>query len=447
MSLAALLTVLGISFLAAAGCTGAASRPPSVVLIVVDTLRFDHLGAYGYDQGTSPSLDALAREGVVVERAYAAAPWTRPSVASILTGLHARRHGANAIDRPLSDDIATLAEVFSARGYRTGGVVSNVHLTREFGFAQGFDEFFESEARGHQHISSTAVTEQAKALLSEFASGDEAFFLLVHYFDPHFQYIDHPEIARAPALRGKLSGSESMNELKKLAPRLNLVELANLIGRYDEEIQVTDAGIGDLLTSLESHGIAGETIVAFTADHGEELRDHGSIGHSTLYDEVLRVPLIIRAPGLEARRIEGPVSLVSLAPTLLDLAGQEHAPMSSDGESFAAALQGEALQERTLFAEGIDLAGAIRGPYKFVRSARPARTELYNLSRDPLERKNLLKRKTDVALDLSLALKNFDLENPRKQSLEKEIDPQQREMLRQLGYVDDEDESEALSPQ
>ena len=166
-----------------ASCGQAPATQPNVLLIVIDTLRADHLGAYGYrHRDTSPAIDQFAKRATRFTRAYATAGWTRPSVGSILTGLPPASHGANTIWNHLHPDVETLAESFKAAGYSTAGVVSNRHLLKKIGFAQGFDLWDESQAQGAEHISSHQINGLALSMLDELDSAERPWFLFVHYF-------------------------------------------------------------------------------------------------------------------------------------------------------------------------------------------------------------------------------------------------------------------------
>jgi len=196
----------------AAGCggdrgaeRGGADAPANVVLVVIDTLRRDHLGLHGHARPTSPVLDRFAEGATVFDHAYATAPWTRPSVASMFTGLYPSAHGSMALNNMLPGGVETLAERFARAGYATAGIVSHVIISEKFGFDQGFALWDEEEAKGHDHLSTPGVTERALKALDALA-GEEPFFLFIHYFDPHYEYLAHPEIGFDPARGASLHG-------------------------------------------------------------------------------------------------------------------------------------------------------------------------------------------------------------------------------------------------
>ncbi|MBW2290118.1 MAG: sulfatase, partial [Deltaproteobacteria bacterium] len=390
-----------LAALLAVGC-GAEPRPPNFLFILVDTLRTDHLSAYGYERETSPALSRLVAGGVRFDRAYAAAPWTKPSVASMFTGQYPHRHGVNFVLDALPPEAVTVAERLSEAGYSTAGTVSHIFVAGKNGLDQGFDHYDSAEAGGHSHISTTGVTRRAIKLLEGF--GTDPFFLFVHYFDPHYEYRRHPEFGFAPESVGRLRGGEDIHDLRAMGADLSPEEVRFLRDVYDEEVRFTDDGIGVLLASLEAQGLADDTIVIVAADHGEEFFERGWLGHTrTVHEEVIRVPLVVRVPGDPGpgRVVTTPISLASLAPTILDFAGI----VAPDGNFQVASL-------RPLL-EGVDDAepasvrsevryvvlnrsnpqaekaafkyALIRDRYKLIKDFQAKRFELYDLFEDPGE--------------------------------------------------------------
>ncbi len=437
-------------------CAGSDARP-NVVLVVVDSLRADHLSAYGHERPT-PGIDALAAGGTLFERAYATAPWTMPSVATMLTGLHPTTHGVTNTDAVLAADVDTLAELFRAAGYRTAAVVSHHLIGRRFRFDQGFDAFDQEAAHGHKFISSELVTEKAERILRETAlsSDGRPLFLFAHYFDPHYDYRDHPEIAYARRKVGRLDGSHGIGQLRRMLADLTPAELGFLRDRYDEEILHTDRALARLFAALAELGLEEDTLVAFTADHGEEFRDHGWLGHErSLYQELLHVPLALRGPGVPAgARIAAGVSLVDLAPTLLDLAGVT-VPGVMQGSSLAPLLAGEPrAAEFRAFGE-IDYLGVEEGKpgletcrkkaivgerYKLVRDDLTGALELFDLELDPLERLDLSAADPERTAALAAELERHLLLLSRgaRRAERTTFTQAELETLRELGYVGDE---------
>ncbi len=334
--------------IAAAACSPA--KPPSVVLISVDTLRADALGAYGGLLPT-PSFDRFAREGVLFEKAFAPAPATAPSHATLFTGQQVQRHGVLRNGESLPEAATTLAEAFGAHGYATAGFVSSFVLDPRFGWGQGFAHFDatlpeNSSTMGKQKPYPGAFwTEQrfagfdrratltTEAAIEWMEKAPEPFFLFVHYFDPHAPYAPPKTFGeRSAALRFPLEG----RAVAGLAP----AQLERLVQLYHGEVLYVDDALAALLDAVarRSHD---EALVVLTADHGEGLGQHGWLEHATqLYDEQIRVPLLVRWPGRvpAGRRIATPVELADVAPTLLELAGVA-SPAPCDGRSLAAAIR------------------------------------------------------------------------------------------------------------
>ena len=335
---------------------------PNLVLVTIDTLRHDHLELYGYDRQTAPHLAALAGGGTVFEAAVAQAPETLHSLASLMTGLYPHAFDAQVGTRPafLGPAFRTLAERLGAAGYDTAGFVSNVFLKEQNGFARGFRHFDDhsgmflwgpsGRTRRAEH-----VVEPALAWLADAAP---PFFLWVHVMDPHHPYEpatpgpweDAAHAASHAARYGALSLEGYTQRLKDLRTGRRHAaqgEVTYLVGRYDAEILQVDRELGRLAERLEARGFdERNTVLVVTADHGEEFVDHGGMlhGHS-LFDELIRVPLVMRGRGIpHGKRLGGQVQLVDVTATLLDLAGLLPPAGGSpelDGVSLVPALRAE----------------------------------------------------------------------------------------------------------
>jgi arylsulfatase len=310
---------------------GACSRSPrpSIVLITIDTLRPDHLGCYGYARPTTPRIDALARQSMVFDRAYTTLPRTTQGVASILTGRYPKSHGARGLFSRLPATNLTLAEALRDSGYATAAIVSNTFLRPGQGFEQGFDTYENPETRWDAD-SAGAVTASAVRWLD--AGRDRRpFFLWVHYLDPHWRY-EPPspwDTRFDPGFDGPFTLYADLDARRftkgqvifggGLAPRV----AEHVIALYDGEIGATDAAVGTLIDRLEQ--VRGPLLVVLTSDHGESLGEHGyHFAHGEyLYEEGLRVPLLVRYPGAVAAggRSAGLVENIDIAPTILALAG------------------------------------------------------------------------------------------------------------------------------
>jgi len=441
------------------------ARPPDVLLIVVDTLRFDAVGSYGASRQTTPALDAFAQGAVRFERAYATAPWTQPSVASILTGELPSRHGLVRIGS-LPESLETLPERLAAADYARVGIVSHVLLARLHGFDQGFDRFLVSAALPiHSAISTDAVTDRAVEVLRAIEASPEErrpVFLFVHYFDPHYVYHAHPEYGWSSARSaGRLRDSRDIEDLRAISHDLTAEERDYIRALYHEEVRHTDVGIGELLGALDELGLAEGTLVIVTADHGEELLERGWLGHTrTLYDEVVRVPLLVRPPGpVRAGRVRaGPVSLTAIAPTVLDYAG-----LVAEGDPARERSLRPLLEERGAAAAGtadravvieVDFVGddarnaeknthkkaIVLGDEKLVRDDTTGVIELYDLARDPGETRDLsgARRERVRALGERLDRALAEARAGRHEARPLAPDTAAREELRALGYLEGE---------
>jgi arylsulfatase A-like enzyme len=349
---------LGLVALAFAACARPSERAtarPNLVLVSIDTLRADHLGAYGYGRATSPSIDRLAREGVVFERAYSTSNWTLPAHVSMLTGLYPTRHGAHHPRRAPAAEVGLLPEALGRRGYRSAAVVSTVaFLEKKYGLARGFEVYDDESAfparfpEASRFVSSERVHARAVELLDELGDGGAPFFLFLHYFDVHADYVPPPPFDRmfAPGDGVRLDLPESEEPRRGHAERLAAL--------YDGEIRWVDSWIGRLLDELDRRDLAGRTLVVVTADHGEEFLEHGDWLHGrNLYDTSMRVPLVVRFPGgaHAGRRVTAPVSLVDLGATLLAAAGAGDGSWQS-GIDLAPLAAGAASAPRALVAFG-----------------------------------------------------------------------------------------------
>lgn len=343
-------------------------HPSNLLLITIDTLRADHVGAYGYDRATTPRIDQLAAAGTVFERAYATSSWTLPSVTSMLTSLHPSTHACALDDARLAGGVVTLAECLQGAGFSTAAVTSHVYMARSYGLDQGFglyddDLILANRGDSHLAVSSPAISEKGMAWLTE-RSEDERWFLWLHYFDPHSNYQAHPGFLEIDGVPGPKQ-------------------------RYDSEIAWTDHHIGRVLDRLQSLGLAEDTVVIVVADHGEEFGDHGGTMHRKhLYEEVIRVPLIVSVPGAAPGRITTPVSVVDIMPTACELLGVA-APDGLQGRSLASSLGGQEPESRPILAElgrgTLAMTCVVDGFWKLIRQPNTGLSELYDLESDPGE--------------------------------------------------------------
>ena len=392
----------------------ACSRPaalPDLILMTLDTVRADRVGAYGYRRPTTPRLDRFAQGAVLCERAYSSVPITLPSHATLLTGLEPYAHGvrSNGFHR-LPDSAATLAELLRSRGYHTVAVIGGYPLARRFGLAQGFDTYDDDFGSGGAvERPASAVAQRAAAELR--AARERPIFLWAHFYDPHDPYAPPPPFDHF--------GSDTE-------------------GRYDGELASVDAGLGALLDAYAEARKNRSAVIAVVGDHGEGLGEHHEPTHALfLYDGTLRVPLVIQAPGLAAgRRWADPFPLRDLGRTLLDLMGVSTAHFP--GRSFARVLQGAeqpvlircyAETYLPLLEFGWSPLRSIReGRWKYIAAPEP---ELYDLTADPAELRNVAAQHSQEIQRLAALLPTdagrFAAAEPLK--------PEEAAKLQSLGYL------------
>ena len=435
---------------------------PNVVLVCVDTLRADAVGAYGGPVAT-PAFDALARDGVLFEQAIAPASQTTPSHATLFTGQEVLHHGSLRNAVPLDAAAETLAEVLRGAGYATAGFASSFVLDDRFGWAQGFDTYdSEFERRGETMsqrgglwakfefagFDRRAAATNAHAL-PWLAAAPEPFFLFVHYFDPHAPYGAAPDLlAGVPAGFAERAAAGRIDGLRRSLPNLRREQLAHAVRSYHAEVLAVDRALGELLAALDARGQRDRTLVVVAADHGEGLGEHGTLDHApNIYEEQLRVPLLLRWPGEIApgRRIREPVGLVDVAPTIVELVGVKFAA-ETDGRSLTAALAAGAVADpRPIVGRRRHYERAYqghRGTKFFVRSGRwkyiratEGPDELYDLLADPEEHHNLHDANPAAAARLGGILDASLARHPDR-SVAVEPSEEMRRGLEALGYVE-----------
>lgn len=431
-----LVSLLGVGGVLACG---EEPRAPDVILVSIDTLRPDHLGCYGYEKPTSPAIDHLCERAVVFENAVAHAPSTLLSHASLFTSQIPQHHGAFHFHHlPLAEEATTLAEILRGAGYRTASFNAGSQMRSEFGLDQGF-EVYESVAIDLQSVAGAAL-----AWLDDL-DADERVFLFVHTYEVHHPYDPAPEdlaLFADPDYAGEWGDEISVERLR----RANAGEVAwdeadrqHVVAAYDAEIRGMDRAFGRLLDGLRVRGRFDEALVVLVSDHGEEFGERGFLGwHAhTLYEELLRVPLVIRWPGdaHAGRRVRPRVALVDVAPTILDAAGVEP-PAGFDGESLGALVRGEtrASEPRPVIAyrdtAEIDNESITVGRYKYHAG------RLFDLVADPGERRDLAAERPEEARRLRELLERAreGREGTRAEEAA-ELPPEVVEELRALGYV------------
>jgi len=406
--LAGLLGLLG-------GCDAPPASPPDVVLVVVDALRADHLTHLGYERATSVALDPLREESVLFAETWAAAPWTLPSVASLLTGRLPPAHGLTRRRDALSADVPTLAARLRERGYATAAVVHHPEISRERGFARGFDRF-----EGVADADAGAFL----PWLREWLAGPppEPFFLYLHAGDARGPY-RVPASARAALLGRPPSKTFGWAEARarglltrrgRVAPE----EVRAVVEQYDTALRHALDRVGEVFEMLRRQGRWDDTLVVLTGDHGEELFDRGRLGHGlTLHREVLRVPLYVKPPGgaPHPRVVRAPVSAVDVVPTILDLLGIPLPPPDdarAPARSLAPVVRGEhdpppvPIFHHSDYVPGRPARAVRDGRWLLVERTTPdgVDRELYDVAIDPAEREDRIAQGSEIAHRLAARL-------------------------------------------
>jgi len=463
--LGAALVVASALLLTACGGSEPAAEGRSLVLITMDTTRTDHLGAFGRTDSPTPTIDALAADGVRFTRAYAPMGQTLPSHATMFTGQGPRSHGALENFYPLPEGAHTLAERLADRGYETVGVIGALVLAEDSGIAQGFGVWDQPSGQwktdqGHPPERPAAqVTDGALAWALRRES-DGPYFLWVHYYDPHGPYEPpghfRPSISREAVstmvTEASMQGAFSQAD----AP---LTKIAETWFNYAAELEYTDAQVGRLLEGLRARGMLDDAVVAVASDHGEGLYEHGHKGHGVnLFEELMHVPLIVTAPDgeLSGTVVDQPVQLQDLLPTLLTAVGQQ-APEDVEGHDlWSAAREGRAPPRQPIFIErphyneqrldkhnprgrprehehGVVVA-VIADGHKLVRQVDGS-VQLFDLATDPAERDDLSgldpERTTLLGGLLDDYERRFQVAEPGSGE---SVSPERAESLNQLGY-------------
>ena len=400
-----------------------ADRPPDVYLVIIDSLRADHLSLYGYDHPTSPELDAWAQDAVVFDHAHSAAPWTLPSIASVMTGHHPEALGIREHQTAVPAAVTTLGELYEDAGYDTRAVVSHIYLEPKFGLMQGIAHVNTDMVKGHHEIvSSDGVTDRALAYLRDHMlhEPDQPLFMVTHYFDPHYNYINHPEIYDAwPDYPGPLKSGMKCGEVRHLMGTLQGQQRTDAIrylaGVYDSEIRYTDHQLARYFRGIERAGRADHALFIVMGDHGDELGDRPDrwVGHTKVgTEDVLHVPLVLKLPdGEQPRaRIETPVSLVDLMPTIARYSDLE---LPADLPVFGNALDLEHPEgaRKVLHAETgrwAHLQVAMQGQWKLVTDTAHGTTELFDLAKDPGEHTDVSRQDAPVVARMSTELATWN---------------------------------------
>ena len=461
---------------------GAAVTGPNVIVVLIDTLRADHLSCYGYERPTSPAIDRFATEGVLFERAFSQSTWTKPATASLFTGRYPSQHQAYLEKARLSDTELLLPEAFDQLGYRTAVFSGNPWITPDYGFDQGVDDFYSvyderfarvtlfmmtlkrvsnliDGGRSYNRVKmlvqgELSTTERDTRLNQEIdrwldEHGRRPFFMHVQYMSPHHPYDPPPPFDRFvpdPSLEPVTYYPRKSYFFFEEGEEISEAQRADMVARYDGDILFVDAVFDDLIANLRSRDLLDRTVVVLTSDHGEEFFDHRNWGHGqSVYNELTHVPLIVRYPERfpAGRRVDAPVMLVDVMPTVLDLAGAS-TPEGLAGRSLLALVAPRGTPEpREAYSELLYRYGQaqalVQGDAKLVRMTKgeQSRTELYALDEDFRERHDLAEQAAARrALEARLAaVESWTREHQGAAAAEVEIDAEMANRLKALGYL------------
>lgn len=396
------------------------NRRPNVLLITLDTTRADRLGVYGYKKGSTPNLDAIAREGVLFEAAFSQVPITLPSHCSIMTGTAVPYHKVrNNGKYQLPRELDTLAEILKRKGYTTAAFISSFTLDSRFGLSQGFDVYNQRYNNSGKEIKAHTPERKAEEVYRDFFQwfntiGPAPFFCFVHFYDPH-EYYEPPE--------------PYYSRFKE--------------NPYDGEIAYMDEYVGKIINRLKSRGVLRDTLVVIVGDHGEAFGEHGELGHQVFcYEENLRVPLIISGSRLPRdKRVTPRVDVMDVTPTILDYLG---IPVYGNvqGISLLPLIRGKDVKQRGFYIEsifskeamgGAAVKGWIEDGYKYIDLPRP---ELYYLAMDPIEKNNLFFKKNFLAQKMKQKMRGYlkKYESIRFNSARK-LNAAEIKHLASLGYI------------
>lgn len=444
----------------------------NVILVSLDTLRADRLGAYANPHGLTPEMDRIAAEGTLFEHAYASYPSTLSSHVSLFTGFHPTQHGIlSGSSSKIPTDAKTLARAFSGAGYQTAAFTENAYVASGWGFAAGFDRYHDG-ADLVQRGEFTGEADKTFSLALDWLEtrANAPFFLFVHTYKVHNPYNPTEEqILKLQQERGShyrgYFGTEFNGEseigfnLGKVALSRRDREQIELL--YDAEVVALDAQVGRLQRTLEKLELADDTLLVLISDHGEEFFQHGFVGHGkSLHQQVLRVPMILRLPNRvpAGRRISDPVGLIDLGPTISELAGigypYDRAPARSLVNEIMGTATGPARpvfselratsvaceDPRTDFAKPCpyDAVSVREGSFGFIHRAVAGSSELFNYEDDPEERSNVARRRAERTAYFESLVSEYrsEVEATKMRSEPKRIDPDIQEKLKALGYVE-----------
>jgi len=445
-----------------------ARRRPPVFLVLVDTLRADHLSVYGYAKPTSPNVDALAADGTVYLRAFAQAPWTRPSCAALLTSRYPPEIGLRGLWSPLLPEIPILPQFMRIEGYATAGIVSSVHLSTQYGFDKGWDVFdlgttylnwtgvkhalarlqLVSRSEAYPRYNAEELTDRAIEWIEAQPLTGRPLFMYLHYSDPHAPYRPPPEQDRWHEFASETARAVAVppDGLPRDGPILPAAERDAMVARYDAEIAFFDQHFGRLIDHLKERDLYRDALVIVTADHGEEFGEHGGWTHGhTLYNELLHVPLVVKYPAWLTPPAERPDSAgsIDVIPTIREVLDASWPESGFRGRSLLAGNDGSEGDARFLYAdnENPSLRGVYQGEGKLIQRLDPSGTVLeeryYSLVSDFRERGDGAIPAV-ISADRLATLRGILASQGDRALPAEDIEPDEEsvEELRALGYIE-----------
>ncbi len=460
------------------GVSGKAGKPPAeapdLIVILIDTLRRDHVSFYGYDRPTTPNIDSLFACSFAFSQGYTASTWTIPTVASVFTGLYPSSHGVNSALIGLPPEVTTLAEHMRLHGYHTAAFVANATITRSNGFGQGFDVFFPPSPPWWTYHQRTAF-ERAAGQVVRPSSGSQGWritlealrwfehtppprFAYIHYLEPHSPYTPLRKDREAVA-PGAPEGPSVPPLLRKYRPKLDRIgckdweclddpprvegnALEGMIANYDGEIHLVDRRVGKLLRGLREQGITERAHIVFLSDHGEEFFDHRGWFHgNSIYEEMTGCVMAYTPPGgiRPGRRLDRPVSMLDLLRTVFEMLPIEPPPLHQ-GQVIPELLGSQGIARPVLSEQPPFLFSLRMGKWKLIRRGKLEDPTwlLFNMQEDPLEKHDLSAAQPDTTAWLRGYLEGIvsELEQTRAGTEAVMDDPALLERLRSLGYVD-----------
>ncbi len=380
----------------------------NLVFYLVDALRPDHLGCYGYQRDTSPFLDQFSKKGVIFHKAYAVSDWTRPSVGTLFTSLYPSFHGA--VDRPdkLKTSVITLAEVLNDEGYKTSAFIANGNVFGQgLNFEQGFDDFTELASLSDRHGSAAEILEMIKPWLKE--QEKNPFFLYIHTVDPHDPYFAPEDYINM------YKDNQNFHSFEEYVVK-SRPQIGEIINTYDATVRYSDEVFRQFIGELNKLDLLKDTVVVFLSDHGEEFLEHGGLHHGgRLYNEQIHIPLILWIPGqAKGKHIKNHlISILDLSPTVLDIL-EVPIPSLWQGKSALPVIKGKSKKGNFTEAYGMEKLDefkvfSIRDlNFHYILSMEPEFKEmLFNMKEDPFQQENRASKQSRVLFSMRDKMMNF----------------------------------------